>query len=368
MEDYSIVKKNKVVEERGRFYSSSLGYFQVIPEPIFNIIFSCFKDNKKFIKNVRSTCTVFYKVCANFWNQVIPEVYFNSYITKIQSNSLLTPLHIIYKVNVDIEVTKKINSIDIQNCLINSFKFERNFINGVYWKFCANEDYIEHTLYITDLKLPASLKTLDMESIILDISETFEFPTSLINLNLRNTGDITNLINKFPTTLKKLNISLCDLKGNQLKDLPKNLSSLSIDSCIFVLLPSELSQISSNITYLSLKGFPADMNDEIIKVLPKKLITLKLCDCTCITDEGFSYLPSTLQNLYITRSDISDKGVSLLPKGLKILEFISCNNITENFTLPFVDLKILHIMYCENFKNNVSIEKLKKKCPKIRFI
>jgi len=79
------MKKTKVEEEKGRIYSSSLGSFQVIPQPIFDIIFSYLAEDFEDVLAIRLTCKLFYKISGPYHVQKIPLRNLGNYFEDIKN-------------------------------------------------------------------------------------------------------------------------------------------------------------------------------------------------------------------------------------------------------------------------------------------
>jgi ankyrin repeat protein len=159
-------KKVKVVEERGSLYSSNLGFFSSLPEPIILIIFKFIKPR---LKNIRLTCKLFHKFACRFWEQLIilPDLAF--YIEQIRSGITYAPNTIL---------------LNIRNNYL--FKKHKKSILGL--KFLpVKEIFVQYIQY----------------------GETNSF-----------------IIKNLPSTLNKLTISNISL--NDIKSLPESLKELTI--------------------------------------------------------------------------------------------------------------------------------------------
>jgi hypothetical protein len=86
-----IIKKTKVEEERGTIYSSSLGSFQVIPQPIFDIIFSYLAEDAPSVLAIRLTCKLFNKMVVPYHLQKVHLKNLDAYFRSIRNQVTAPP-------------------------------------------------------------------------------------------------------------------------------------------------------------------------------------------------------------------------------------------------------------------------------------
>jgi ankyrin repeat protein len=183
-----IKKKSKIEENRGSLYSSNLGAFVAIPQPIFITIFSLLKDNKDLV-NTRLVCKLFAKLISGFWSQIIPFLHFPAYLENIEKGIAVKPCNLCIK-NKNLHILKR----NLVLRLLNSSKLYKD----------------------TFLSLP--LETLQID--INDQSIIDFFPPLPISINkyvLIGECSLTHL-NNLPPHLKKLQILKKSASQLALKD------------------------------------------------------------------------------------------------------------------------------------------------------
>jgi hypothetical protein len=330
MEDYSIVKKNKVVEERGRFYSSSLGYFQVIPEPIFNIIFSYFKDNINFEdkKNIRLTCKLFMRVINNYWVQRITFYNSETYFSKIKEGVILAPFNLDY--NIKEETTPSDLSIDLTNILIN--KLSLNYI--------FDDSCLEYHFDLFKLKLPVSLKTLVFNNLRIDNQILESLPENLVKLRLNKCEFLTEKNIILPENL--LDLQIYYAKSSILKKInlakTKKLQKLIIGFCNFYddmlnPLPNLINTFNNKFQFLKSLTIrdSAFITDDHMKDLPSTITYLNLENLSVLTEEGLKNLYNNLITLKLRNINITGKYFFLLSSNLQHLELIGCIYLANEY-------------------------------------
>jgi ankyrin repeat protein len=77
-------------------YSSNLGYFQVIPHPIFINIFQYLKSEKRncVISSIRLTCKTFYQYASHIFLQNVPIQHLQFFLEKLNNTKTILPINL----------------------------------------------------------------------------------------------------------------------------------------------------------------------------------------------------------------------------------------------------------------------------------
>ena len=288
-----------------------MNFIEIAKDMIFYI---CTFLSDKDVINLFNTCSYFYKFTKMYtfnelhsYQEVFKKNYYESFTSIGQYKEGKLPNNI-----------KKL-------CLIGTKEIKLNDLMSDNIEILVLDLLLTKSL---EGNLPKNLKEFVMENV--NINTSFIFPKTLIKMKLC-VKNYLNLVNFFPESLQELHLEVC-YKYSKMS-FPKNLKKLTLN-CLYLILSKSV-ELPPNLNYL-------DYNGPIIEPLPNTIISLTIYDCN-INDNMLKFLPKELKNLYIFGMkssygwQIEVKYNNLIKKIPKSVDFIQMDNCYELFFKEILD-------------------------------
>jgi len=167
----------------------------------------------------------------------------------------------------------------------------------------------------------------------------------------------------FPISILKFYIIHCqNFENDYFKDIPKKVRNLKISHCPKFNGAGLQDSIPDNLNTLDL-SYTEVRNPILYSLKENHRLTFLHLDHTLITDNLFTFLPSSLVKLSVQNCNITDFGIKDLPQSLMDLSLRDCKRLSGQSLADLSrSLKILDLS-CSDTQEFIDVEDLKRLPP-----